>query len=370
MIAVKRHIAAILFVLLTLCAAPRAAASASQATLWSPEGILPVMLDEFDLTELAQQFIDQERYRNAANTYGFIASVLEPGSEQLFALVRQADVLLLDGQYRTALDKYRELADRYADILPYEHVADNLRVIADAYLAGDATRFGFRRRRRVREIYDFLLDIAPPGRAAPADMLRMGRLQHGEGKIDEALATYQRIARSHPGTPEAVEARLARIELLLEQSDRRIASDHLVRRALFEAETLLDEVAETPAAEQAHSLKEHAEEILARHLLYLANFYLRTAHYRPQATARYIDELLDRYPGTPAAAEARQLRARLDEAPQREEPEDVAPPSVTGEDDSAPPHQPGTVDEMTQRTTLRKWLLPLPSLGRKDNEQD
>ncbi len=400
MTTVKRTVNALTLILLAVSTGILPAATA-EPQLWTPEGTQRVTVADIDLTELAQQFIDQGSYREAANMYASIASISENPDNTLFALVRQADALLMAREYRRALDNYQALADNFPTILPYQHIASNLRVIADAYAAGDAGLFGLTSLGKAREIYNSILEMAPAGANTAADMLHLGRLQEQEGDIDMALETYRTIARRYGGTAEAREARLNRITLLIEESNERIAADHLVRRARNEAQSFIEDYPDTEAAERARTLKEQAEEILGRHLLYLGNFYLRKAHYRPEAAERYLNELLETYPDTVAAADAGEVLDRAEnlkqgaaakaseeasaDTPDAEsadggggaETDAAATPAAGGSAAAEEPGvaaktapQPGTVEEMKKRSTLKKWLLPLPSLGLKDDEQE
>ncbi len=291
-------------------------------------------------------------------------------------LRRQADRQLAAGKYRRAKKSYERLLRQYAAQIELEAVLARVRAVAEAFASGEASFLGSDERDEAIALYELILERAPSGARAPDDMLRLAELQVGIEDFDAALRTYRELERRFPDSEAGQAARLARARVLLQKAEYRVLDQALAQAAQRDARRFRERYPQALGAGEALRIQRQAEERLAEYLLYLAEFYTRPAHYRPEAARRYLQRLLDLYADTAVAGEARMMLARLrglgaDEAAPgmdladikralaeaRELPE---PPAVE------PPEPPPYIQGPTliqERERVTKWLLPITDLG-------
>lgn len=355
--------------------------SAAADTALSPRSI---MVGGNDVTQQAEQLLEQRAYGKAARLYRSAAAVVDDPADKAYALVREADCYLAAEDYRKAYKKYRKAYEQVPQSMPYDHVAAQLRKIADAFEQGEATLFGMGGTGKAREVFEFIIDMAPARRGVGHDMVALGNLQRQEGKHREAIDTYRQVERRFQGSEAAHKASLERTKTLLELAELEEGSQALIRRASFSAQQFLEENPDHALAGEMATLSKRADELLAGNLLYLATFYMRDAHSTEdtgKAVRRYLSDVIRTYPDTEAADRAETLLEQLEsqgQAADSSEEETVAPESASPEpetttggtdqqaaagDGPAEGEQANAGTKILEEGKVKKWLVPVEDLG-------
>ncbi len=283
---------------------------------------------------------------------GFIAAETVPG--RAYALRREAECQFRNGNYYKAQKSYKKLLENYAPFIPLEGVLETQRRLAALLASGEASPLGFRNNDLAAEVYETLLAVAPGGKNAPADMLRLAAIQTAGGKTAEAVESYRELTRRFPRSPECATARLALARLLLKQGRLGDGDGRYNNAARNE---MLRFLAESPAAAQvseARTLLAQANNNLAMRLVNLGKFYLRKYSYRPNTARRYFYDAVRLYPDTDAA---RLAQSYLDALPAGEG--GVLTGTAQAPQVPEPPPEILKPLQIEEREKTEKWLLPL-----------
>jgi outer membrane protein assembly factor BamD len=150
----------------------------------------------------------------------------------------------------------------------------------------------------------------PYSRFAALAELRLADCLFEDGKFVEAIQAYQQFVRHRPSHVEVPYARFKVAESYYEQ----IPDDWFLvppayerdqapaQQTLRQLKRFLSDYKDDPHLPRARKLAQEALELLARHELYAANFYLDRDH--PQAAIGRLQTLLRSYPKSSVEAEA------------------------------------------------------------------
>ena len=339
-----------------------------------------LVLPDLDLTPVAEAFEKSGEFVDAAEVYGTMARLASKDANRGYAKLRQADCLFAAGKYRKAHEAYDEVRKSYVTYVPFEHLTGMLRKLAEAYASGQAVRFGGHDYETARAIYGTILEISPTGPEAPADTIRLAQLQRSDDLYDLAITTLEDVHRRFPNCPEEAEARVELTRTWLEKARASRGDVKVAKQAQLEAKRFLEQYPQHPLATQAEGLRKQADEAMVQYYLYLGEFYLRGAHYRPEASRRYLNAVVANASGTRSGARAQVLLARLPPGKGtpavpptdliREERTVPPPPAVPGgvaATTGAPPAaaRPAARQLIEEQERVKKWLLPITDLELK-----
>jgi tetratricopeptide (TPR) repeat protein len=313
-------------------------------------------------------------YGKAAKVYALAAKRAENDDTAGYAMLCRADCMYAARKHFKAVDYYKEAVSKYPQQIDYAHALTMFRTIAEDFANG-RTRGLFKgfRKRDARELYRYLISLAPYGEKTGADMIRLAELQRNAREIPEAIATYKLAMKRFPGTDVANEARVELAETLLNEAQEtrdtyRLAeaTDAHVRRALRA----------DPGNEEALEIQAAVNKLYADHYYYLGNFYQNPFHYRPEPAQRYLETVFKAYPTSENADSASQQWAvlagedtpdvpaepeQIRETRELPDPEEVVPGLIIGDD--LPPEKEPTPADRQEDERIRKWLLPIDDLG-------
>jgi outer membrane protein assembly factor BamD len=164
--------------------------------------------------------------------------------------------------------------------------------------------------RKVRREY-------PYSRYAALSELRIADCLLQQDKAPEAIAAYRRFVRNRPSHAEVPYARFKIASAYFEQiPDEWLLSPPAyerdqgpTREALRQLRRFILDFPEDERVEQANEMVRQALELLARHELYVADFYLGRGH--PQAAVMRLETLVNSYEGSGIEAEAMLLLGRV-----------------------------------------------------------
>ena len=252
----------------------------------------------------AQSAMVKEDYVEAAKIYRRMARYEKNRARSAAYLLRGADCLMQAKKGHRALEEYTNLLENYPLYVPYEHVVEQLRQLAEWFIVGDGTFLGIKDKDTGIQIYELIIREAPAVQVTLKDRLRLAELLEGSGRGEEAVVVYQAILRQEPGNWD-VRAKLALLFLKLSKNGD--GDGAKLRAAVREANIVLESNPNNPLAKDLKRLCRDAEAEEANRLLKNGEFYLLPAHRRPTAARRYMHDVIMKYPDSNAAKEARRL---------------------------------------------------------------
>lgn len=252
----------------------------------------------------AQAAMVKEDYVEAAKIYRRMARYEKNRARSAAYLLRGADCLMQAKKGHRALEEYTNLLENYPLYVPYEHVVEQLRQLAEWFIVGDGTFLGIKDKDTGIQIYELIIREAPAVQVTLKDRLRLAELLEGSGRGEEAVVVYQAILRQEPGNWD-VRAKLALLFLKLSKNGD--GDGAKLRAAVREANIVLESNPDNPLAKDLKRLCRDAEAEEADRLLKNGQFYLLPAHRRPSAARRYMHDVIMKYPDSNAAKEARRL---------------------------------------------------------------
>ena len=276
----------------------------------------------------AQSAMVKEDYVEAAKIYRRMARYEKNRARSAAYLLRGADCLMQAKKGHRALEEYTNLLENYPLYVPYEHVVEQLRQLAEWFIVGDGTFLGIKDKDTGIQIYELIIREAPAVQVTLKDRLRLAELLEGSGRGEEAVVVYQAILRQEPGNWD-VRAKLALLFLKLSKNGD--GDGAKLRAAVREANIVLESNPDNPLAKDLKRLCRDAEAEEAERLLKNGQFYLLPAHQRPTAARRYMHDVIMKYPDSNAAKEARRLLKTNPELRALEEQNakiDVVPPKT------------------------------------------
>ena len=256
------------------------------------------------LQEKAEEKESQGKYAAAAKYYRKIVKRQKDHRLKAQACLTEADCLFEANKTHRATSAYKEVMKEYALYAPFERVVGNLRKLAESFAEGNGTLFGVRDRGEAIDTYFFILTEAPAITVSLADRLRLAQLLVQEKRREEAVMVYQEILKMDP-TLDDVRLEMALVLLDLCKSGD---GDGSIRRAATRhAKIILDHNPDFKRKEELELIIPDALEEEAERMLELGKFYLRPVHLNPVAARKYLLELQQKFPGTKAAWEAKNL---------------------------------------------------------------
>ena len=229
----------------------------------------------------AQAAMVKEDYVEAAKIYRRMARYEKNRARSAAYLLRGADCLMQAKKGHRALEEYTNLLENYPLYVPYEHVVEQLRQLAEWFIVGDGTFLGIKDKDTVIQIYELIIREAPAVQVTLKDRLRLAELLYGSGRGEEAL--FLKLSKNGDGDGAKL------------------------RAAVREANIVLQSNPDNPLAKELKRLCRDAEAEEANRLLKNGEFYLLPAHRRPSAARRYMHDVIMKYPDSNAAKEARRL---------------------------------------------------------------
>jgi len=263
---------------------------------------------ELALTELAQNKPKKARARLKKWLKRYPGSPRRP--EALMAL---ADAELALGNRMKAYRTYEKILDEYPGRESDERILRREFAIAVAFLAGVKQKFlGM----RLFSAYDEALDMldritmrAPSATLAEEAIKAKAEYFYRTGQFELAEAEFGRLAQDFPRGRYYRYALLIAARAALARFPGLAFDDSALLEARERFITLKDQFPDLAAQEDVDAVIRRIEETMARKQLMVAQWYRKQG--RQRSAAFYCEDILERWPQTAAAAEARDLLARL-----------------------------------------------------------
>lgn len=257
-----------------------------------------------ELQEKATSKESQGKYAAAAKLYHKIGKRQKEHRLKAQAYLKEADCLFEANKTHLATKAYKELMKEFALYVPFERVVGNMRKLAENFAEGNGTMFGVRDRSEAIETYFFILTEAPSITVSLADRLRLAQLLVMEKRREEAVMVYQEILKMDPMLDDV---RLEMALVLLDLCKNGDGDGSIRRAATRHAKIILEHNPDYKRKEELELILTDALEEEAERMLELGKFYLRPVHLNPAASRKYLLDLQQKFPGTKAAWEAKNL---------------------------------------------------------------
>ncbi len=271
--------------------------------------------DEVDLAELAEEQFEARDYRAAAATYGRMARLAERRENSAWAMMRRAEAHIGADRLNRAAEDYKTVIERWPEEINYRWALERLHRIAEVFADEKGSllwMIPFNRTHQAIELYEFILEKASGHPDRIKWRMRLAELQRRDGEKEAAMQTWRRVFSQYPHSEHAPTARIKYMEVKFNQAGGRHDRPELLRQVVSNADSFLRNHPRHELAEKAQEIKSKAENRLAANKLELAEFYLHSSHYNPEAGRRYLREVLEQYPDTEAAGKAEKIINQLD----------------------------------------------------------
>ena len=252
----------------------------------------------------AQQAETAQKFKKAAKVYKKLSKLTETPSEKANYQVKAGDCFLEANKTQAASLLYREVMQNYPLYTPYEHVIEQLRKIAERYVAGEGTFLGLPDKTTAISIYFLIIQESPAIHVSQNDRARLAELLILCDRSEEAVNVYQDMLKLDASLDDV---RLSLAQLLLDLSKNSDGDGSKIRAALRHARIILQRNPNYARKDEVTQILTDGEEIRADRLLSIAKFYLRKSHYRPEAAKASLQDLLNAFPTSHAALEAKDL---------------------------------------------------------------
>ncbi|MBN2582407.1 MAG: outer membrane protein assembly factor BamD [Planctomycetes bacterium] len=149
----------------------------------------------------------------------------------------------------------------------------------------------------------------PTGPLAADAIFRIGEFKMGSGKPEEAEEQFRRFLEEFPNHARARQARLMAAQSAMASCLGPVYDDASIRRARDMLQSYQDTYPEMAARENVAGAMEAIRRHQATKKYEMAAYYQRAQE--PKAAAFYARKVVEEFPGTPAAVEARDMLQKL-----------------------------------------------------------
>jgi len=254
-------------------------------------------------TEANVCMLDEE-YKDAAKLFLKAAKAETHRDRQAQFILKAADAYYKAEKGNNALEYYRKLLEEYSLYVPYEHVVEQLRGLAEHFVKGEMTFLWLEDVGGAIKIYELIVREAPASHVTRKDRFRLAELLRKDDRPEEAVAVYQAVLKQNPRDWDARAELAVTLEGLAKISD---GDGSKMRAAVREAKLVLISVPDHARAADMSKLIAKANEMDAKRLFEQARFYLVPSHRRLPAARRYLHDVIAKYPDSEQAAKAREL---------------------------------------------------------------
>ncbi|MFW6132469.1 MAG: outer membrane protein assembly factor BamD [Planctomycetota bacterium] len=258
-----------------------------------------------------------------------------PGRQEAMILWAQAE--MADGDYYDAYERFEAYLDAYPSGRYVDRALRRELEIGTAFLQG--------RRRKVLlviplpgapdgvEIIEKVIARAPRSRPAALAMLRLAEYYMDHGRYGRAVETCDQFLQAFPDAPESPEMMLTAARATYRSFKGPAFDDTPLLEAEQRFRLFVERYPERAADQGARRTLEQIRELRASKLMKTASFYRRVG--RRGSAIYYYRRLVERYPETTSAEEARAALDALGAAATAPEPPAAATrPAGTGPEES------------------------------------
>ncbi len=165
------------------------------------------------------------------------------------------------------------------------------------------------------EIFDLIISVSPNGKYAPPALYYKGLYLKKKKRFAEAKSAFEKLLRSYPDSDFADKAEYQLAMCYYEMSLDPQYDQEYTTKAIEALRRFIKKYPDSTFRPRAEELIAGLEEKKAQHLLEVARFYLKQGNSR--SAKIYLEDVLDHYPGTKSAREAKEILRRIDKPGER-----------------------------------------------------
>ena len=264
------------------------------------------------LLDKAQALESKKRYSSAAKTYEDLAEVCKRRHNKAQAIVAAGDNHLLSGDLEKAQKNFAIALDKYPTLIKYKTVVFTQFTIADSFYKEVANKEGFFvNYSKAIKSYKQIVTNAPFDKRSPQALLRVAELQIKDNSKEEAEATYISIIKRYRNHRVTGDARIALAELYYGYA-KDTGKDRLyIIKSRNQLSFFKRNYPTHTKKSQADKLTATLNQLEASKLYKLGHFYSIKSHRRLAVSKRYLNQVISKYPKTPAAPKAQALLNKI-----------------------------------------------------------
>jgi TolA-binding protein len=230
------------------------------------------------------------------------------------ALFLKGDIEMKNGRLHNAFKNYEQVLDQYAGIPEWETALEREYEIAERYFAGEKRRFLgmpiIDARPDAVEILTRIHERHPESNLAQRALMRLANYYYNQHYWSDAEATYQLVVTGYPQSPYRLEAMRRSAEAAMNRYHGPAYDDSSLLDARARYEAYRDEGISQEERAKVNAILNDIEAKRAEKYIVIADLYKRLGKERSEAV--YLQELVERWPDSPAAGKARNRLARLE----------------------------------------------------------
>jgi len=231
------------------------------------------------------------------------------------AITYKASALNSNGDWKEAFTTYQQYVDLFPMYLKYDDVVSSQLAIADEQYEKIKGRDSiFLDRLPVIKLYKQIINNAPYNDTAPRLLLRVAILQKENDQAEDSVQSYRTIIKRHRTTAEAGYARINLAQHYLNSMEKVDTDQRLIDESKSQLLLFKRQFPKHPMRAEALRRLKEIYNIEAERLYMLAVFYNRkqTPHFRPDASKRYLYQLVLNYGDSSFINQAKLLLKSLD----------------------------------------------------------
>lgn len=261
----------------------------------------------------ADALADSGETDKAVSTYRYIARNYPSSKEAPTAQYKLAKQLHEKGDFEAAFKEYQNLLIKYPQAPNFEESVANEIAIANEFLKGRKVKFlGLKlvpSMEKAEEMYVAILKVSPYSKHAAVTQFNLGLALEKQGKVQEAVAAYQKVLDKYPNSGACASASY-QIAYVYQRLGMTGKSQDL--SALKEAQNnYQDFLLQYPNSEKVPQAGENMKKMISREsrdTLRIAHFYDFNKDYK--AASVYYNDVIRRFPQSEESGAA---KTRLDE---------------------------------------------------------
>lgn len=261
----------------------------------------------------ADALADSGETEKAVSTYRYIARNYPSSKEAPTAQYKLAKQLHEKGDFEAAFKEYQNLLIKYPQAPNFEESVANEIAIANEFLKGRKVKFlGLKlvpSMEKAEEMYAAILKVSPYSKHAAVTQFNLGLALEKQGKVQEAVAAYQKVLDKYPNSGACASASY-QIAYVYQRLGMTGKSQDL--SALKEAQNnYQDFLLQYPNSEKVPQAGENMKKMISREsrdTLRIAHFYDFNKDYK--AASVYYNDVIRRFPQSEESGAA---KTRLDE---------------------------------------------------------
>lgn len=215
------------------------------------------------------------------------------------------------GNYAQAIEELSETINHYANFIPFDKAVALEYTIASNHFEGQTDLLFSSLDEEAVKAYQHIQEAAPFSQYAERALFKAGILEIKSGNLNAGTVLMTKLINRYPKSEFRIKAHLELAHALLVMSQAAQGDPLLEKRARSELALLSSKKLSDEEKASLENLNKLADDIEVSTLLFQGAFYQRAVHWNPDASRRYLTEVIKKFSAHPNAEKAKQLLAKL-----------------------------------------------------------